>query len=95
MNDFSAFRFLLARRLRNRIRRAREKLREPKYLIGVILVVGYIGFILLTRIIAALVAATDIPPARFVLWLIAFYFLLVMAEAWMLARESAKEGTTR
>ena len=64
------------------------------------LVVG--GFLirlaLLALTLAAFGVATDISPARFVLWLIAFYFLLVMAEAWILARESAsapKEGTTR
>ena len=64
------------------------------------LVVG--GFLIRLALLAMTLAVfglvTDISPARFVLWLIAFYFLLVMAEAWILARESAsapKEGTTR
>jgi hypothetical protein len=64
------------------------------------LVVG--GFLLRLGLLAltltALVLGTDLAPARFVLWLIAFYFLLVMAEAWILARENVsttKGETTR
>ena len=53
------------------------------------LVVG--GFVvrlgLLFAALAVLAAATDIPVSRFVLWLVAFYFVLVLAEAWILARE--------
>jgi hypothetical protein len=57
-----------------------------------------VRLVLLGLTLTAFVAVTDTPPARFVLWLIAFYFLLVLAEAWILAREGAstrKGETTR
>jgi hypothetical protein len=64
------------------------------------LVVG--GFlarlVLLALAILGITLIAGIPPARFVLWLIVFYFLLVTAEAWMLARAAAsapREGMTR
>ena len=43
---------------------------------------------------AALVSLTDIDPGRFVLWLVTFYFTLVMAEAWILARAETREGSS-
>ena len=49
-------------------------------------------------VLTALVGAGGIPPARFVLWLVSFYFALLMAEAWMLARDQVsirEEGPTR
>lgn len=62
------------------------------------LVVG--GFLirmaLLFAFVAGLVSATGIEPSRFILWLVSFYFILVMVEAWILARESSsasEEGT--
>ena len=52
------------------------------------LVVGgfVIRLVLLALAMAALVNLTGIDPGRFVLWLVTFYFTLVMAEAWILAR---------
>ena len=55
-----------------------------------------LALLAVTILVLALVAG--IPPARFVLWLIAFYFLLVTAEAWMLARAAVsapRQGGTR
>ncbi len=58
------------------------------------LVVG--GFVvrmaLLFLTMAALVLGTDLDPSRFVLWLVTFYFVLIMVEAWLLARESVSAG---
>ena len=58
------------------------------------LVVG--GFIvrmgLLILTLVALVATTGIEPSRFVLWLVSFYVALILVEAWILARESQREG---
>ena len=64
------------------------------------LVVGgfLVRLVLLALTLVLLVSVTDIPPARFILWLLAFYFVLVVAEAWMLAREAVsapEEGTSR
>ena len=39
-----------------------------------------------------LVATTGIEPSRFVLWLVSFYVALILVEAWILARESQREG---
>ena len=54
------------------------------------LVVGgfLVRMVLLATAIFTIVAVTDLPPSRFVLWLVAFYFVLVIAEAWILAREA-------
>jgi len=65
------------------------------------LVVG--GFVvrmfLLFVALAALIGSTDLDPSRFVLWLVSFYFVLIMVEAFLLAREGMsagpKEGTVR
>jgi hypothetical protein len=58
---------------------------------GVKLVVG--GFIfrvvLLGLVLFGVLGATQLPLERFVLWIVFFYFSLVMAEAWALARESS------
>ncbi len=58
---------------------------------GVKLVVG--GFIfrvvLLGLVLFGVLRATQIPLERFVLWIVFFYFSLVLAEAWVLARESS------
>lgn len=69
------------------------------------LVVGgfVVRMVLLFVALAALVAGTDLEPSRFVLWLVSFYFVLIMVEAYLLAREGmsvgpkagAKEGTAR
>ena len=69
------------------------------------LVVGgfVVRMVLLFVALAALVAGTDLDPSRFVLWLVSFYFVLIMVEAYLLAREGmsvgpksgAKEGTAR
>jgi hypothetical protein len=56
------------------------------------LVVG--GFlarlVLLALAITGIALLAGIPPARFVLWLVGFYFLLVTAEAWILARAAVR-----
>ena len=54
-----------------------------------------IGLLILTM--AVLVAVTGIELERFVLWLVAFYFSLILVEAWTLARETrnSKEGSIR
>jgi hypothetical protein len=57
-----------------------------------------IRLVLLALTMTVIVTVTRIPLSRFVLWLVAFYFVLLMAEAWILARESTsahREGTTR
>lgn len=66
---------------------ARFALRGPDRF-GVKLVVGGFMFriVLLILFLAALVRTAHIPLDRFVLWLVFFYFSLVMAEAWILAR---------
>ena len=55
------------------------------------LVVGgfLLRMLLLFALVAAIVTATEIDPSRFMLWLVLFYFVLVMVEAWILARHSA------
>lgn len=63
------------------------------------LVVGgfLVRLILLALTMTALVLVTGVEPARFVLWLVTFYFVLILVEAWLLARESLtmKEGSIR
>jgi hypothetical protein len=58
------------------------------------LVVGgfVIRLMLLVAAVVALVALTGLDPARFVLWVVTFYFALVMAEAWILARRETREA---
>jgi hypothetical protein len=58
------------------------------------LVVGgfVVRLVLLVLLLAALVAFTGLDPARFVLWLVTFYFVLVLAEAWLLARAERQGG---
>ena len=58
------------------------------------LVVGgfVIRLVLLALLMAALVTFTGIDPGRFVLWLVTFYFTLVMAEAWILARAERRRS---
>lgn len=60
------------------------------------LVVG--GFVirlaLLVLAMAALANLTEIDPGRFVLWLVTFYFTLVMAEAWILARAETRGSSS-
>jgi len=41
------------------------------------------------------VRLTGARPERFVLWLVAFYVILVMAEAWVLARAESAGGRQR
>ncbi len=69
---------------------ARWALRGPDRF-GVKLVVG--GFIVrvafLGLLLAGLVRVAGLPLERFILWLVFFYFALVMAEAWILARRQA------
>jgi hypothetical protein len=64
---------------------------------GVKLVVGGFVFrvVLLGLVLFGVLRATGIPLERFVLWIVFFYFSLVMAEAWALARQSslASEGS--
>ena len=64
------------------------------------LVVGgfLVRLILLFLTMTAIVAVAHIPPARFVLWLVTFYFAMLMVEAWILARASigdSEEGPPR
>jgi hypothetical protein len=58
------------------------------------LVVGgfVIRLVLLVAAVVGLVALTGLDPARFVLWVVTFYFALVMAEAWILARREMGEA---
>jgi hypothetical protein len=58
------------------------------------LVVGgfVIRLVLLVVAVVGLVALTGLDPARFVLWVVTFYFALVMAEAWILARREMGEA---
>lgn len=67
MSRAGALGFLVRRRLANRLRSAREKLRRPKYLIGAILVGLYFGMMVFARIASELVRvprlATGAPPA--------------------------------
>jgi hypothetical protein len=60
------------------------------------LVVGgfVIRLVLLALALALLINLTDVDPGRFVLWLITFYFTLVMAEAWILARAERRGSET-
>jgi hypothetical protein len=60
------------------------------------LVVGgfLIRLVLLALALAALVNLTSIDPGRFVLWLVTFYFTLVMAEAWILARAERRGSSS-
>lgn len=60
------------------------------------LVVGgfLIRLVLLVLAMAALVTLTEIDPGRFVLWLVTFYFTLVMAEAWILARAERRGSSS-
>ena len=64
------------------------------------LVVG--GFLmrlmLLLMTMTVLVAVVGVELSRFILWLVSFYFALLMAEAWILARANVsdpEEGPTR
>ncbi len=63
------------------------------------LVVGgfLVRMVMLALTMTALVLVTGMEPARFVLWLVTFYFVLILVEAWLLARESLtmKEGPIR
>jgi hypothetical protein len=72
---------------------ARLALRGPdRY--AVKLVVGglLIRIVLLVGAIIGFVALTGLDPGRFVLWVVTFYFALVMAEAWILARREMREA---
>ena len=78
---------------------ARVALRGPDRFATKLVVGGFlIRLALLFLVLTALVGAGGVPPARFVLWLVSFYFALIMAEAWMLARDQVsirEEGPTR
>lgn len=70
---------------------ARLALRGPDRF-GVKLVVGGFVFrlVLLALLLTALVRVAGLPLERFILWLVFFYFALVVAEAWILARRSTE-----
>jgi len=53
-----------------------------------------VRLVLLVLSLVAFVAVTGLDPARFVIWVVTFYFALVMAEAWMLAR-AERRGASR
>ena len=77
---------------------ARFAFRGPDVFATKLVVGGFIIRIaLLVLAMSALVAVTGIELGRFVLWLVTFYFALILAEAWVLARESrnSEEGSTR
>jgi hypothetical protein len=64
------------------------------------LVVGgfLVRLILLFLTMTVLVLVTGVQLSRFVLWLVSFYFAMLMAEAWILARNhvsESEEGPTR
>jgi hypothetical protein len=71
-------------------------LRGPLRFAVSLVVAGFVVRLVLFVLVLALVAAaTDLDPRRFLLWMVAFYFVLVTAEAWMLMRESSlPEGTS-
>lgn len=52
-----------------------------------------VRLVLLVLSLVAFVAITGLDPERFVLWVVTFYFVLVMAEAWMLARAERREAS--
>jgi hypothetical protein len=67
---------------------------------GTKLVVGgfVIRMLLLFGCVWAILAATDLDPTRFALWLVTFYFVLIMVEAVLLAKEQTgrpEEGAAR
>jgi hypothetical protein len=73
---------------------ARFAFRGPDVFATKLVVGGFlVRVVLLACVMTLLVTAAGLDPARFVLWLVAFYFVLLLAEAWILARENRKEGT--
>jgi hypothetical protein len=75
---------------------ARLAFRGPDQYAVKLVVGGFvIRLVLLLAAVVALVSATGLDPGRFVLWVVTFYFALVMAEAWILARREMQEGASR
>jgi hypothetical protein len=78
---------------------ARLALRGPDRFATKLVVGGFvIRLVLLFAALGAIVAATELDPSRFVLWLVSFYFVLIMVEAVLLARDGMarpNEGTAR
>ncbi len=62
---------------------------------GVKLVVGgfVFRFVLLALLLFGVLRTTRVPLESFVLWIVFFYFSLVVAEAWVLARQPVPEGS--
>jgi hypothetical protein len=73
-------------------------LRGPSRFAAGLMVAGFVArFAFFFLAVAFLVATTDLEPGRFILWMIGFYFILVMAEAAIVARsgEDLGQGVSR
>lgn len=71
---------------------AKLAFRGPDPFASKVMVGGFlIRISLLIVVLATFTKATGIDLAQFILWVITFYFALVMAEAWILARGEMRE----
>jgi hypothetical protein len=72
---------------------ARLAFRGPDRFATTLVVGGFVTrMALLCLLTATIVATTGIELASFLIWLVGFYFVLVVLEAWLLARESVEAG---
>ena len=71
---------------------AKLAFRGPDPFAAKVMVGGFlIRMILLVVFLAAFVSATGMDLGQFILWVITFYFALIMAEAWVLAKGEMRE----
>ncbi|NNE43602.1 MAG: hypothetical protein HKN12_05300 [Gemmatimonadetes bacterium] len=71
---------------------AKLAFRGPDPFASKIMVGGFlIRMILLIVVLSVFVKATGLDLGQFIFWVITFYFALVMAEAWILARAEMRE----
>jgi hypothetical protein len=67
---------------------ARLAFRGPDRFATKLVVGGFVTrMVLLFAAAALLVSVAGLEPSSFVLWLVAFYFAQILAEAWILARD--------
>lgn len=67
---------------------ARFAFRGPDRFATKLVVGGFVTrMVLLFAVTGAVAAVTGVPPSAFVLWLVSFYFVLILVEAWILARQ--------
>ncbi|MCA9729216.1 MAG: hypothetical protein KC729_16130 [Candidatus Eisenbacteria bacterium] len=72
---------------------ARFAFRGPDRFATKLVVGGFmVRMVLLFGAMAALMAATDLDPSRFVLWLVTFYFVLILVEAFLFARSGTRDA---